>query len=350
MPDIDGIEVASVIRQEYMEKPPVIIMMASGSLNNLQSLGMAVGINLYLEKPVNSETLIEAIVGDSLHVLEKSRPQENSPHAPNFSALHILLVEDNSVNRKVAIAYLKNTNAIVTVVENGRLAVEKLTHDTSIDLVLMDIQMPVMDGFTATKIIRDDLKLTLPIIAMTAHAMVTEVNKSLEIGMNAHIAKPIDANLLYTAIQNETTKNEASRKKQQLSSATSSDKTKDEVRAAVSAIDGSLVIIDQAQAITNLLNDENAYQDILNDFLSMCRNHEMPVNIYSTEDLLSIQRIVHTISPALAYIGAFNLAEYVVRLEQELKQIQLPLDSIEEHKVNTFKSSLAHVVNKLTIP
>jgi CheY-like chemotaxis protein len=113
----------------------------------------------------------------------------------NFSAYHILLVEDNEVNQHLALELLKDTGVKVTVASNGREAVTAVTDEsTRFDLLLMDIQMPVMDGYQATRLIRgDDRFRSLPIIAMTAHALREEQQKIFSCGMDAHITKPIDA-------------------------------------------------------------------------------------------------------------------------------------------------------------
>lgn len=311
-------------------------MLASVDMANLKLLGNAVGINLYLEKPVNCEALIDAIVSESVKTVDKIFPVSSNLNVPNFNALHILLVEDNSINRKVALAYLKDTQTKVSVVGNGKLAIEKLTQDTSINVVLMDIQMPVMDGFTATNIIRNDLKLTLPIIAMTAHVMINEVNKCFEIGMNAHVSKPIDPNLLYQAIQKTY---------QTPDSMPLLPNNNVNTNLPLSNFYESLIIIDRSKAINALLNDEAAYQDLVDDFISMYQLNEIPDKVDSLENLSLTQQVVHAIKPALSYIGVYNLAEFALDLEQELKQF--PLDPIQENKIHLFKSSLDKIVNKL---
>ncbi|MDO6444696.1 ATP-binding protein [Colwellia sp. 1_MG-2023] len=118
----------------------------------------------------------------------------------NLAKVTILLVEDNLVNQLVAKELLKSMQADVTVVENGQLAIESL-EESPFDVVLMDIQMPVMDGLTATKILRENEKFKdLPIIAMTAHARQEDIENSLAAGMNLHIAKPVNAELLLSSI------------------------------------------------------------------------------------------------------------------------------------------------------
>ena len=118
----------------------------------------------------------------------------------NLANVSILLVEDNLVNQLVAKELLKSMQADITVVENGQLAIDSL-ENSAFDVVLMDIQMPVMDGLTATKILRENEKFKdLPIIAMTAHARQEDIENSLAAGMNLHIAKPVNAELLQSSI------------------------------------------------------------------------------------------------------------------------------------------------------
>ncbi len=124
-------------------------------------------------------------------------PKSSVPKPPDFSGKHILLVEDNKTNQAVAQALLKLTGADITVAENGKEAVALLALSNAFDIVLMDIQMPEMNGHEASRTIRQQLKLTLPIIAMTAHAMESEQKQCLESGMDDVITKPIDVPRMY---------------------------------------------------------------------------------------------------------------------------------------------------------
>jgi len=335
--DINSIEVASIIRQECIDNPPIIIMLSSIDTPQMRSLGNAVGINLYLRKPLNSKSLIDAILGTASQRIAQTAPVSTDFQAPNLIGKHILLVEDNSINRKVAQAYLKDTFAKISVSENGKKALEKLAEDNSISLVLMDIQMPVMDGFSATKIIREDLKLELPIIAMTAHAMTEEIKKSFEIGMNAHVSKPIDPNLLYQTIQ------------KLLEEYATTEVTQDSalnIELDPSQLKESLVSIDKPRAVKVLLNDENVYRELVGDFISMYNDNQIPDAIESLEDLSSIKELVHTIRPPLTYIGLYKLANFVDVLEKELISAKLPIQENLRIRIELFKSSLDTIVEK----
>ena len=125
---------------------------------------------------------------------------DSYPASENFSGMNILLVEDNQINQQLAQEILQEAGATVTIANNGQEALNCL-NDHSFDLVLMDVQMPVMDGYQATQAIRNEMGLTdLPIIAMTAHAMESDQEKCLEAGMNDYIAKPVELDQLFSII------------------------------------------------------------------------------------------------------------------------------------------------------
>ncbi len=149
-----------------------------------------------------------ALVNDEDKVLCDSEETEHSENLKNvdFSTKRILLVEDMPVNRKIAVMQLESLGLTIDIAENGQIAVDKLgdSEPGTYDAVLMDIQMPVLDGYTATKVIRElgraDLK-EIPIIAMTANAFSEDVKKALDAGMNAHVAKPIDMSILENVLR-----------------------------------------------------------------------------------------------------------------------------------------------------
>ena len=121
----------------------------------------------------------------------------------------MLLVEDNEINQEVAIGQLEDAEVNVDLAENGEIAI-RMVQGKDYDLVLMDMQMPVMDGIDATRVIRSDLRFkTLPIIAMTANAMAADRDRCLDAGMNDHIAKPIDPDQLFNVLLRWTGRSKA---------------------------------------------------------------------------------------------------------------------------------------------
>jgi CheY-like chemotaxis protein len=164
------------------------------------------GITSYLPKPCKQSELLTGLV-KALRISFAGEPRpKNIDNAParNNSGLRVLLAEDNAVNQRLAIRLLEKQGHHTTVVDNGKQAVAALERET-FDLVLMDVQMPEMDGFEATSVIRAKEVGTdrhIPIIAMTAHAMKGDRERCLESGMDAYVAKPVRSRELKEAMEN----------------------------------------------------------------------------------------------------------------------------------------------------
>ncbi len=161
-----------------------------------------------ITRPVVSHRLYEVlqrlVLGPQAATETGEALEQNSLQIPYFSESRILLVEDNLINQQIAAELINETGAVVTVAENGRIALDMLESSPGIpfDLIFMDLQMPELDGISATRKIRANSRFAgLPIIAMTAHATVDERTRCLEAGMNEHIAKPIDVASLYDTMR-----------------------------------------------------------------------------------------------------------------------------------------------------
>ena len=166
-------------------------------------------VHAFLPKPVDRSLLFNAVVEalSAVHTRGEARRSLRSGffQVPQFSRQRVLLVEDNAVNQEIASELLQDANLDVTVASNGLEAlacIEEQTRAPAFDLILMDLQMPKMDGYEATRGIRANPQHAgIPIIAMTAHAMVEERDRCLALGMNGHIAKPIEVEKLYSTLQ-----------------------------------------------------------------------------------------------------------------------------------------------------
>ncbi|HEX3037319.1 MAG TPA: response regulator [Thermodesulfobacteriota bacterium] len=210
MPGMDGFQLTESIKENLNIKDMTIMMLTSdnrqGDIKRCQELG----ISAYLIKPVRRSDLLNTITTAMYKASAKSTelpavaaPVTSEDHRP----LHILLVEDSEDNRLLIQTYLKKTPYQVDIAENGEIAVEKFKSE-NYDLVLMDIQMPVMDGYNVTKAIRNwesDRGIgATPIIALTAHALKEDEQKSLDAGCTAHITKPIKKAMLIETIREYT--------------------------------------------------------------------------------------------------------------------------------------------------
>lgn len=200
MPNMDGLEAAKIIRRDLGQNTPEILMVSAFDKEEVMPEANKLGLTHFLEKPFTASSLVDYL-GEMLDGVEPvNEIHESSLKAPDLRGNHILLVEDNKLNQQVAAGFLYEMNLQVDFANNGVEAIEKLSNKHSYDLVLMDIQMPVLDGLTATTKIRDDLKLDLPIVAMTAHAMDEDSRKSKAAGMDEHLSKPIELRELYRVL------------------------------------------------------------------------------------------------------------------------------------------------------
>ena len=194
LPDMNGIEVTRQIRSLHDDTP--IIILTAYDWSDIEVEAKAAGVTAFCSKPMFMsdlrETLMSALGQKSADAVQGLLPEKNA----DFKGKHILLVEDNELNREIAQEILREYGFLVDSAENGAVAVEKVSTAApgSYDLVLMDVQMPIMDGYTATRKIRaldDPARAKLPILAMTANAFEEDRRNALESGMNGFLSKPI---------------------------------------------------------------------------------------------------------------------------------------------------------------
>lgn len=203
MPGMDGLETARRIQREHLTNAPRMLMVTAYGCEDIMRQAIDTGLVGFLVKPVQPSILFDSIVSAFSRVEAPSTLATPSPQTACFEGASVLLVEDHEINRQVATELLQKLGLRVTVACNGLEALDRV-RSRDFDLVLMDIQMPEMDGITATREIRKmDRPGTahLPVIAMTAHAMSGDREKSLNAGMNDHVTKPIDPDDLLRALK-----------------------------------------------------------------------------------------------------------------------------------------------------
>ncbi|MBF0187786.1 MAG: transporter substrate-binding domain-containing protein [Magnetococcales bacterium] len=339
MPDVDGIELSKRLRTMVGVQPLGLVLLTAHHVEKLSELRSGTSLDAFLFKPVTPSLLLETVI----NVVDFHDPR-GVAHRPSRQGAggektalqgRILLVEDNEINREIAVELLKRQGLTVVEAEHGGIALELIESQgiDAFDLVLMDIQMPEMDGLEACRRIRlreDGDKI--PIIAMTAHAMAGDREKSLDAGMNDHIAKPVVPRELYASLGQWLEPSEGSvdaitlqqQTPQELQSTpnasdslpgTAIDHTVDSGASFTTAEDAGL--IEWSRGLRTVGGDMALYERILGKFI---QNQEESIQqmdaALETGDLETMVRNAHTVKGVSATIGAITLSEQAARLEQ----------------------------------
>jgi two-component system sensor histidine kinase/response regulator len=321
MPGLDGCEAARRIRASSLQDPRTLLIMVTAhgrELSENQEILESGLLDGHLLKPVTGSMLADAVA-----VASNDRPgtRPSAPHpapAQPLRGLHILLVEDNETNQQVACELLTDEGARVSVAANGQIAVDTLAADgATVDIVLMDLQMPVMDGFAATRCIRQDLRLTqLPVVAMTANAMASDREACLQAGMNDHIGKPFDLSQLIAVIRRHvrgTGTEPAGDTASHHPPPAHTTPPPDALRAAQQAG------VELAAAVQRLGGSHQAYTRFLERFID-----DHPHQLASLEAALAEQdfrtgaRVAHTVKGLAATLGIPALVACCVQVENAL--------------------------------
>ena len=204
LPDMNGIEVTRRIRSLNDDTP--IIILTAYDWSDIEAEARAAGVTAFCSKPMFLSDLRDALLTATGHAPKAAEPDVLPEAQADFHGRRVLLVEDNELNREIAVEILHEYGFLVDTAENGAIAVDKVRSSPAgrYDLVLMDIQMPVMDGYTATRRIRalnDPARAAVPIVAMTANVFEEERKRAFDCGMNAFLSKPLVIDALIAALQ-----------------------------------------------------------------------------------------------------------------------------------------------------
>ena len=322
MPKMDGIQLAQRITDlEDKQDIPAVLMVTAFDKNDAMSLSQSAGIDGILEKPVDASLLLDAMMNALKMEGKDSTYRREHKGVLDLSHAHILLVEDNALNQQVVLGFLDETKANIDIAENGEVALAKLKTN-QYDLVFMDLQMPVMDGLTATEKIRAQSQFTeLPIIAMTAHAMQEELDKCIAVGMNDYFTKPIDPNALFTLLSKWLGGAAVSRKVATADVAPVASVTqKTESLDLLNEI-FKLDCLDAQSALKAMGGRTEIYQKLVTEF---AKNYHNTVDelgdIYREKDYETAFRVAHSLKSNANYIGAMKLAKRARQLEAQLKE------------------------------
>jgi two-component system sensor histidine kinase/response regulator len=206
MPGMDGLQAARAIKADAMLKhPPAVIMVTAFGREEVRDEAERLGLDGFLVKPVTKSMVVDALINVFVDATEQAAAAATAKsEGVRLDGLRVLLAEDNEINQQIAVELLEGVGASVTVANHGRAAVERLTNGPTpppFDIVLMDLQMPEMDGHQATALLRADPRFaSLPILAMTAHATAEEREACLARGMSGHLSKPIEPKVLFETL------------------------------------------------------------------------------------------------------------------------------------------------------
>lgn len=196
MPDMDGVEVTRRIRREVGNDVP-IVMISAYDISEVEEEARAAGVNGFLPKPLYRSSVYAAIKSALEHKVQPLADGEEKPDGRSLTGFRLLMAEDNALNQEIAATLLRMNGAAVECVDDGQQALDAFlaSKPGDYDAILMDVQMPVMDGHEATRRIRASkhpMGLIIPIIATTANAFSDDISAALAAGMNAHVSKPLD--------------------------------------------------------------------------------------------------------------------------------------------------------------
>jgi two-component system sensor histidine kinase/response regulator len=205
MPGMDGLETSRYIKSdERLQHQPAIVLVTAFGREEVRQEAERLQLDGFLLKPVTKSTIVDTLVNVFAAESEETIPPDEGERPFRLRGARILVTEDNEINQQIAVELLEGAGAAVKVANNGREAVDLLLNGPQpppFDVVLMDLQMPEMDGYQATVKLRSDARFAaLPIIAMTAHATLEERQRCLASGMNDHISKPIDPSALIETV------------------------------------------------------------------------------------------------------------------------------------------------------
>ncbi|MGD9266404.1 MAG: response regulator, partial [Desulfobacterales bacterium] len=338
MPGMDGIDASKRIKNHRrLSKIPAIVMVTAYGREEVMQQAEAVGLEGFLLKPVSPSMLFDATMqafGEAVPEISRvaQRKEQEAEALENIQGARVLLVEDNEINQQVAKEILEGAGLNIILANNGQEAVNAVK-ENKYDAVLMDVQMPVMDGYTATRKIREweggmrpaegrrgnEGNDPIPIIAMTAHAMAGDEDKSLQAGMNGHVTKPIDPNQLFAALQKWIKPSEKRVKAQQPEVAAEQIEL-DKAVQAEDELPEFLPGFDLADGLKRLQGNKKLYRKLL---LNFGADYDTVANdihkALDAEDFDHAHSLVHNLKGLAGNLAASDLQAAAVNLEKLVK-------------------------------
>ncbi|MFZ6816941.1 response regulator [Undibacterium sp. Ji22W] len=358
MPEMDGIETARLLGALPLQSKSRMVMVTAYGREEIIQGAERVGIDDILIKPVSASVLFDCMVrmlGDVVDTTCKAidPPTNTEKQLITIKGAKVLLVEDNALNQEVAYELLQDAGFIVDVAENGQIAINKI-NTNSYDIVLMDMQMPVMDGVTTTRMIRKDSRFKeLPIVAMTANAMQGDRDFCIAAGMNDHVPKPIEPEDLWLSLLKWIKPRQAMTELVAPDSGSSAPaqtpaqtpaqapaqtpvQTK-QAGALLNDIDG----LDAAVALRRMMGQETLYLTMLGMFVDGQTGVTKDIlNALDNNDWDAAAGLAHTLRGVSGTVGASNVQQLAAKLESDIRHreprlaLEAPLDALKNQLDN----------------
>jgi PAS domain S-box-containing protein len=326
MPGMDGLQASAIIRRDTrLKNIPRIVMVTAFGREEVRAQAEQIGVDAYLMKPVNTsvlyDTLMEQFGAASLEAPGASSHRAG-PAEHDARGVHVLLAEDNEMNQQVATELLESAGASVTVADHGGIAVKLLQDGAQpppFDIVLMDLQMPEMDGFTATRLLRADPRFQdLPIVAMTAHALVEERERCLRAGMNDHVTKPIDPDALFTVLARWAKRREVPLADAKLAEARNAE-------IPIPEIEG----IDVAEGLNRVAGNKRLYRSLLEQFAAKYADGDTQiVEALKGGEREGAERLAHTLKGIAGNIGIGPVHAAAAKIEKSIRDGDASVDAL----------------------
>ncbi|HDY7619584.1 TPA: response regulator [Vibrio vulnificus] len=364
MPEMDGIETSRLIRESFAsEYQPQIVIVTAYDKEDVLDATNDLDIAGFLSKPVGQSYLFDLLVelfgrdrNPTTQIRKKELPTHDSKN--DLKGLKVLLTEDNEINQQIAVELMEGNGLLVTVANNGQEALEHLEAmakgESHFDIVFMDLQMPVMDGYEASHRIRANSSYdTIPLIAMTAHAMVEERERCLNLGMNDHISKPIDPEILFNTIRkwcprtlnekDESPVDVEQSQTQQLDSSIESaatPKSTERLTAEKRTLE-TLESLDYKNGLLRVAGNQTLYRRLLSQLMD--KEISAPERLTIALDKQDTEQaiiIAHSLKGSASNLGAIRLSDIASRLEvaiqhgkerAEIDKLNKELDGYLEH-------------------
>jgi signal transduction histidine kinase/CheY-like chemotaxis protein len=318
MPGMDGLQASRHIKSdETLTHPPHIVLVTAFGREEVREEAERLELDGFLVKPVTKSMLVDTLVNVFAAAETASPPTVVTEHVTKLRGARILLAEDNDINQQIAIELLEGAGATVKVANNGREALEIICNGPQpppFDVVLMDLQMPEMDGFEAASKLRADSRFaTLPIVAMTAHATTEERQRCIDAGMNDHVSKPIDPVNLYETVGRFFKTASRSLSSPAPSSGSRPPESPRLSRSEVPAVSG----LDTQGGLSRVAGNKKLYLSLLRQFIEKEGPAAAEIaTLLAKHDHVRAKHLAHRIKGVASNIGATLVAAAAGTLEQ----------------------------------